>query len=97
MVGVQMPQLWQAHQQVDTNEIALHFIRKELLGMKILNCNIMFCKNKENDYHCCVQWKESPRTANDDMGARLRDIIIFLNRNLEVYSSISDNSRNFKK
>ncbi len=34
--------------------------------MKILDCDIMFCKNKADDYHCCVQWSESPLTAYDD-------------------------------
>ena len=26
----------------------------------------MFCKNKEDDYHCCVQWCESPLTVCSD-------------------------------
>lgn len=34
--------------------------------MKILNCDIMFCKNEPDDYHCCVQWSESPLTAYDE-------------------------------
>lgn len=34
--------------------------------MKMLNCDIMFCKNTTDDYHCCVQWSENPLTAYDD-------------------------------
>ena len=34
--------------------------------MKILDCDIFFCKNKEDDYHCCVRWRESPLTACSD-------------------------------
>lgn len=34
--------------------------------MKILDCDIMFCKNNTDDYHCCVQWMESPLTADND-------------------------------
>ena len=34
--------------------------------MKILDCDIFFCKNKEDDYHCCVRWCESPLTACSD-------------------------------
>ena len=40
--------------------------------MKILDCDIMFCKNEEDDYHCCVQWEESPRTTDDDTGVRFK-------------------------
>ena len=34
--------------------------------MRILDCDIFFCKNEEDDYHCCVRWCESPLTVCGD-------------------------------
>lgn len=41
--------------------------------MKLLNCDIMFCKNKTDDYRCCVQWSDSPLTTDDDTGVRFKN------------------------
>lgn len=32
----------------------------------IFNCDIMFCKNEDDDYHCDVSWYESPLTVCGD-------------------------------